>query len=115
MPRLSFVPLLFRLRLLFGRLASPRPVSVMRWLVARLRLYVMTADLSRTLDGMAASVDLAAEPTYISNTAREDYLAAVEKAKEEIRAGEAFQVVVSQRFAMETSASALDIYRVLRV
>jgi anthranilate synthase component 1 len=40
---------------------------------------------------------------------------AVETAKEEIRAGEAFQVVVSQRFDVATAASALDIYRVLRV
>ena len=45
---------------------------------------------------------------------REDYLAAVERAKEEIRAGEAFQVVVAQRFEMPTDASPLDIYRVLR-
>jgi anthranilate synthase component 1 len=85
------------------------------WEDAVKRLDSMTADLSRPLAGMASSVDLAAEPTYTCNTAREDYLASVERAKEQIRAGEAFQVVVSQRFAMETSASALDIYRVLRV
>ena len=53
-------------------------------------------------------------PAYTSNRTREDYLAAVERAKEEIRAGEAFQIVVSQRFEMPTTASALDIYRVLR-
>src|SRR5215212_77019 len=34
---------------------------------------------------------------------------------EEIRAGEAFQVVVSQRFEVDTTADALDVYRVLRL
>src|SRR5258707_6583898 len=38
----------------------------------------------------------------------------VNAAKEAIRAGEAFQVVVSQRFEMDTPADALDVYRVLR-
>ncbi|HEX5115002.1 MAG TPA: anthranilate synthase component I [Pseudonocardiaceae bacterium] len=39
---------------------------------------------------------------------------AVNAAKEAIKAGEAFQVVVSQRFEMATDADALDVYRVLR-
>ncbi len=39
----------------------------------------------------------------------------MESAREEIYAGEAFQIVVSQRFAMPTTAAALDIYRVLRL
>jgi len=42
------------------------------------------------------------------------YREAVELAKDEIRAGEVFQVVLSQRFEVATSASALDVYRVLR-
>ena len=42
-------------------------------------------------------------------------MAAVEAAKEHIRAGDAFQIVLSQRFDRPTSASALDIYRMLRV
>ena len=36
------------------------------------------------------------------------------RAKEAIRAGEAFQVVLSQRFAVDCPADALDVYRVLR-
>jgi anthranilate synthase component 1 len=43
------------------------------------------------------------------------YERAVEKAKEYIRAGDAFQIVVSQRFVTDTKASAFDIYRTLRV
>lgn len=48
------------------------------------------------------------------NFSSEAFQKAVERAKEEIRAGEAFQIVLSQRFEMPTKASALDIYRVLR-
>ena len=38
----------------------------------------------------------------------------VEVAKEHIRAGDAFQIVLSQRFDVPTEADPLDIYRVLR-
>jgi len=79
------------------------------------RLDTMTSDLSRPDAPTAATLDAGAEPDYSSGTVREDYLAAVERAKEEIRAGEAFQIVVSQRFEMPAAASALDIYRVLRL
>ncbi len=84
------------------------------WADAVARLDVMTADLARPAPSLAATCDPGAEASYTSNTERSDYLAAVERAKEEIRAGEAFQVVVAQRFEMPTQASALDVYRVLR-
>ncbi len=45
----------------------------------------------------------------------EEFQGAVRAAVEEIRAGEAFQVVVSQRFEVDTTADALEIYRVLRL
>jgi anthranilate synthase component 1 len=45
----------------------------------------------------------------------EEYMALVEAAKEEIRAGEAFQIVVSQRFDVPTGADALQVYRALRL
>ena len=44
-----------------------------------------------------------------------EYQAAVAAGVEEIKAGEAFQIVVSQRFEVDTTADALDIYRVLRL
>ncbi|MFZ0528986.1 MAG: anthranilate synthase component I [Propionicimonas sp.] len=43
-----------------------------------------------------------------------EYQAAVAAAIEEIRAGEAFQIVPSQRFETDCPADALDVYRVLR-
>ncbi len=42
------------------------------------------------------------------------YRAAVEIAKEHIRAGDAFQVVLSQRFDLDLGADPFDVYRVLR-
>ena len=49
------------------------------------------------------------------NMSRPAYLAAVETAKEHIRAGDAYQVVPSQRFALDTDVDPLLVYRVLRL
>jgi anthranilate synthase component 1 len=45
---------------------------------------------------------------------RHEYERAVVRAKEHIRAGDAFQIVLSQRAERPTSASALELYRSLR-
>ena len=50
-----------------------------------------------------------------ANMSRDGFLGAVERVKSYIRDGDAFQVVPSQRFALETRAEAFDVYRVLRV
>jgi anthranilate synthase component 1 len=50
-----------------------------------------------------------------ANMSRDDYLAAVERAKAHIAAGDAFQVVPSQRFSLETAVDPFTVYRVLRV
>jgi anthranilate synthase component 1 len=49
-----------------------------------------------------------------SNFRQSEYLAAVRKAKQYIRAGDIFQVVLSQRFSAETIAEPFEIYRELR-
>ncbi len=49
-----------------------------------------------------------------SNMTKEEFLRAVEKAKEYIKEGEIFQVVLSQRLETETSMDYIDIYRRLR-
>jgi anthranilate synthase component 1 len=54
----------------------------------------------------------AAEVT--SNCRRDEFVAAVEKAKSYIAAGDAFQVVLSQRFQRPVSAAPFDVYRALR-
>ena len=50
-----------------------------------------------------------------SNFSRAQYEAVVRRCQEYIKAGDIFQVVPSQRFAIETKADPFDIYRVLRV
>lgn len=52
--------------------------------------------------------------TVRSNMSLEDYGAMVERAKEYIRAGDIFQVVLSQRLQTSVRSRPLDIYRVLR-
>jgi anthranilate synthase component I len=84
------------------------------WADAVTRLDRMTEQIAAPTPSSIASYAPEAAPRYHSRTSRPDYLAAVARAKEEIRAGEAFQIVVSQRFEAATSADALDIYRVLR-
>jgi anthranilate synthase component 1 len=63
---------------------------------------------------VSAGFDQATLPIRRQRTPQE-YQQAVSAAVEEIKAGEAFQIVVSQRFEVDTSADALDIYRVLRL
>src|SRR5260370_5648723 len=55
-----------------------------------------------------------ASPRVASNFKKSAYLAAVRKAKEYIRAGDIFQVVISQRFSAKTEAEPFQIYRELR-
>jgi len=65
-----------------------------------------------------ASLTLAAEPDrdppFRSSMARGDFEAGVEQIREYIRAGDAFQVVLSQRLGIELNASPFDLYRALR-
>ncbi len=49
-----------------------------------------------------------------SNFRKAEYLAAVRKAKAYIRAGDIFQVVISQRFSAKVQAEPFEIYRELR-
>jgi anthranilate synthase component 1 len=60
----------------------------------------------------AARKLVAPEPT--SNTTERDYLAMVDRAKEYIRAGDIFQVVLSQRFSAPFALSSFALYRSLR-
>jgi anthranilate synthase component 1 len=56
-----------------------------------------------------------AGPEWKSNVTRAQFEAAVDKCKEYIRAGDIFQVVLSQRWDRKTLAGPLEIYRALRV
>jgi anthranilate synthase component 1 len=79
------------------------------------RLDRMQKDLAAPLDGEIAQIDSHASPVFDANMSADDFKAKIAIAKEEILAGEAFQVVLSQRFSMPCSADAIDVYRMLRL
>ena len=76
------------------------------------RLDRMVSDLHDPVRAAAAVVPAAPSRTLEVNP---DYRAKVEVAKEYIRAGDAFQIVLSQRFSRPSSASPLSVYRALRM
>jgi anthranilate synthase component I len=78
------------------------------------RLDVMTEALGTNLSSTVATFSRP-EPTNRQQRTVEEYGAIVERLVGEIEAGEAFQVVPSQRFEMDTDANPLDVYRMLRV
>ena len=53
-------------------------------------------------------------PDFVAKTSADEYMRAVEVAKEYVRAGDIFQVVLSQRFDVELDADPFAVYRVLR-
>ncbi len=78
------------------------------------RLDAMTTALSRPTPPMVSTVESPGAGRFVSRTPEGLHPKAVEAAKEAIRDGECFQIVVAQRFERPTGADPLDIYRVLR-
>lgn len=104
------------------------------WLIANAINYDGTDEgAERAYHGAVAAVEAMAEqvrqprvalvcqegepatPNVERQRTSEEFCQMVEEAKEEIRAGEAFQIVVSQRFDIPTQADAFDVYRALRL
>ncbi len=78
------------------------------------RITAMRIDLIAPSEPyLASSVDSDAA-TPEANMTEDQFLQAVKSAKEFVKLGDVFQVVLSQRFDLEATASALDIYRALR-
>lgn len=77
------------------------------------RLKNLLADLHAPA-AAALSVHEKPVPHVTYRTGKADYLNAIDVAKQHIVDGDIFQVVLGQRFDMDTSASPLDIYRMLR-
>lgn len=77
------------------------------------RLDAMTVALAEPADSTVA-VPRAVTSEPASTHTREQFHDMVEFCKEQIRAGEAFQIVVSQRFTVPCTADGLEVYRMLR-
>ncbi|RMH93362.1 anthranilate synthase component I [Lysobacter pythonis] len=73
------------------------------------RLRQAGSGYPETLHGKALD-----EADFVSGFTREGFVAAVEKAKDYIRAGDVFQVVLSQRLSVPFHARPVDVYRALR-
>src|SRR5690606_14092068 len=83
------------------------------WESAQARIDDASTRLGRPLP-YATTPGEVGEIAVRSNTTRDEYLAMVERAKEYIRAGDIFQVVLSQRFEAEFHLPATALYRALR-
>ncbi|MFZ6864728.1 anthranilate synthase component I [Undibacterium sp. Ji67W] len=88
------------------------PTQPEAWSKARQRLRDLRAMLRRSVDAPVTSASVRTES--IRDFAKEDYLRAVEKAKEYIMAGDLMQVQVGQRIKKPYVDSPLSLYRALR-
>jgi anthranilate synthase component 1 len=84
------------------------------WLEAQARLDDLQRSLAAPTNPSLAVIDLESTVTPRYRTDRIDFLDSVATAKDHIVAGDVFQVVVSQRFDLDSEADPLDVYRVLR-
>jgi anthranilate synthase component 1 len=83
---------------------------------AATRLEAMAEDGARPLDEPLVEPPLREDelPVVKRRTSARQYADAVEVAKEYIRAGDVFQVVLAQRFDLDLDADPFDLYRSLR-
>ena len=83
--------------------------------ILELEKKIATNTVSSLVNGLGGGREESADgPDFRSNFSPEDFKKAVEEAKTSIVDGDVFQVVLSQRFAMEDSRDPINIYRGLR-
>jgi anthranilate synthase component 1 len=78
------------------------------------RIDTIVEALRQPLPQVEASLSMSSDVEMHSNVTKAHFEENVRRAKEYIAAGDAFQIVLSQRFSHKTSASPLTIYRALR-
>ncbi len=83
------------------------------WRLAGERLARALADFGRSL-GHTGLLVRSPPPEPVPNMSRDEFHAMVRRAKEYIRAGDIFQVVLSQRFALPFRLPPFALYRALR-
>jgi anthranilate synthase component 1 len=82
---------------------------------AQARIEAVVAALEGPLDHVAPAADpLLKAQEAVSNTSEAEFLEMVTRAKDYIRAGDAFQIVLSQRFTSPFELPAFSLYRALR-
>ncbi|MGE3067086.1 MAG: anthranilate synthase component I [Hyphomicrobiaceae bacterium] len=95
---------------------APRKSAEAAYAAARARLAGIVARLQKPLSAPAVSpgAEPVEMPVPVSNTTEAEFTAMVERAKAYIRAGDAFQIVLSQRFSMPFALPPFALYRSLR-
>lgn len=81
---------------------------------AKARIARMRTELLQPTQPFLADLSNQASGSAKHRTSKPEFFNALAKAKEHVKKGDVFQVVISQRFDQRTEASPLDIYRVLR-
>ena len=84
------------------------------WNVAQSRIANALKALDAPMPATEAGGSQAVLPQPQSNVAKKDFLSMVDRAKDYIRAGDIFQVVLSQRFSIPFHLPAINLYRSLR-
>ncbi len=81
---------------------------------ATVRIQALLSKLEEPTPQSLSSSTEAEQTSRISRTNHDDFLSAIDIAKEHVRAGDVFQVVIAQRIDIEVKARPIDVYRVLR-
>ncbi len=84
------------------------------WANAQAALAEAAAALQRPLPHAVPPVTLPAQPEPASNMSKAEFMGIVDRMKEYIAAGDAFQVVPSQRFSVPFALPPFALYRALR-
>jgi anthranilate synthase component 1 len=84
------------------------------WSDAQLRLDALQAHLGEPSEAWLADVDITVPADPRPRLTPGEFTGLVDRAKEFIRDGDVFQVVISQRFDQDITAHPIDVYRVLR-
>lgn len=93
--------------------ADPREADA--WEQAQARLDALTTKLRQPGSyPTPITRDVLDESHFVSGFTHDGFIAAVEQSKEYIRAGDIFQVVLSQRLSVPFNARPVDVYRALR-
>ncbi len=79
------------------------------------KIDAIIGSLRRPLGVSLAPAGVEGELQLSSTMSREEFIQAVESAKEYVRAGDVLQAVISQRLSTKTSADPFNIYRALRI
>ena len=93
---------------------SPDMPADAAWSLAQARLDEAEAALDRPLPRQPPPVMLPDPPAPTSNFTKDDFIAATLRCKDYIAAGDAFQIVLSQRFAVPFALPPFSLYRSLR-